>query len=180
MSMMGSEGGSKGAAAIVLAVVAVVVGAIGLFSGISAKGKIDAVTDQAEQLAVQVKALSDENAQISSQVRSLFDQTRQSLMAMGTQVERLTVEVNRMTNRPAQQVAAVAGARTGAAGAAGAAQTGAGATSPTASGKTYTVKSGDILGRIAKAHNVSEAALLKANPDVDPRRMKVGQKIKIP
>jgi LysM repeat protein len=58
------------------------------------------------------------------------------------------------------------------------------ATSPkfpvTKSGSTYSIQKGDILGRIAQDHGVKTADLLAANPGVDPARLKVGQKIKIP
>lgn len=47
--------------------------------------------------------------------------------------------------------------------------------------KTYTVKKGDFLGKIAKAHNTSVAAILKMNPDIkDSDIIYIGQKLKIP
>lgn len=56
------------------------------------------------------------------------------------------------------------------------------ATTPSASmgGKEYTVVSGDAFYKIAKAHGVSITALAKANPGVDSRKLKVGQKLTIP
>lgn len=47
-------------------------------------------------------------------------------------------------------------------------------------GGSYTIKSGDTLGRIAAAHNLSLSELLAANPGVDPRRLRIGQQITIP
>jgi LysM repeat protein len=44
----------------------------------------------------------------------------------------------------------------------------------------YTVKSGDSLARIARANGVSLAQLEAANPGVDPKHLKVGQKISLP
>ena len=43
------------------------------------------------------------------------------------------------------------------------------------SGGTYTVKSGDTLTSIAKAHNTRVDALKKANPSIDPDKIQVGQ-----
>ena len=40
----------------------------------------------------------------------------------------------------------------------------------------YTVVTGDTLGKIAKAHGVSLKALEAANPNVQPTRLKVGDK----
>lgn len=46
--------------------------------------------------------------------------------------------------------------------------------------REYVVKARDNPSRIAKSQGVSLNALLDANPGLDPRRMKVGQKIQIP
>ena len=53
------------------------------------------------------------------------------------------------------------------------------------SGYDYTVQKGDTLLAIAKAYReqgvkVSTDEILKANPGLDPKTMKVGQKIFIP
>ncbi len=44
----------------------------------------------------------------------------------------------------------------------------------------YKVKSGDTMGQIAQAFNVSLSALMAANPGVDPNSISVGQTLKIP
>jgi LysM repeat protein len=44
----------------------------------------------------------------------------------------------------------------------------------------YTIVSGDTFGRIAAKIGVSVQAILDANPDVDPRRLSIGQAIHIP
>ena len=49
-----------------------------------------------------------------------------------------------------------------------------------ATGKEYTVAKGDKLYTIAKVQGVSVKALADANPNVDPRKMHVGQKLIIP
>jgi LysM repeat protein len=46
--------------------------------------------------------------------------------------------------------------------------------------KSYNVVKGDTMTKIAKAHNVTLAALAKANPEVDSSRLKIGQPIQIP
>ncbi|KAL8966426.1 MAG: hypothetical protein Q9183_003378 [Haloplaca sp. 2 TL-2023] len=45
---------------------------------------------------------------------------------------------------------------------------------------SYTIKQGDTLFEIAKAHGISLQALEKANPGLNPKTLQVGQKIKIP
>lgn len=49
-----------------------------------------------------------------------------------------------------------------------------------AAGTEYVVVAGDTLGKIAKANGVSLKALEAANPGVDPRKLKVKQKLVIP
>jgi LysM repeat protein len=44
----------------------------------------------------------------------------------------------------------------------------------------YEIAQGDTLGKIAKAHHISVKELEAANPGVDPKRLKVKQKINIP
>jgi LysM repeat protein len=51
---------------------------------------------------------------------------------------------------------------------------------PKVSGKSYVVKSGDNIWKIAKKHKVDQAALLKANGVQDPRKIKIGTTLVIP
>lgn len=53
-------------------------------------------------------------------------------------------------------------------------------TQPAETESTYVVKAGDTLGKIAKANGVSLKALEAANSDVQPTRLKVGQKLNLP
>lgn len=45
---------------------------------------------------------------------------------------------------------------------------------------TYTIKKGDTLGDIAIEYNVSWPRIAKANPTIDPNKLKIGQTIVIP
>lgn len=44
----------------------------------------------------------------------------------------------------------------------------------------YTVKAGDTLYALAQRFNISDAALERANPDTDPQKLRIGQKLTIP
>lgn len=46
--------------------------------------------------------------------------------------------------------------------------------------KTYKVKKGDSLGKIAAKHRISLSALRKANKNLDPKKLRVGQTLNIP
>ncbi len=54
------------------------------------------------------------------------------------------------------------------------------ATRQTSSGKSYVVQPGDSIVRIASKHNVSKAALMRANGITDTHKMKPGMKLVIP
>ena len=51
---------------------------------------------------------------------------------------------------------------------------------PAATGTEYVIASGDTLGAIAHRNGLSLKALLEANPGVNPKKLKVGQKVQIP
>jgi LysM repeat protein len=51
---------------------------------------------------------------------------------------------------------------------------------PTTAGADYVVASGDTFAAIAHRQHVSVKALMDANPGVDARKLRVGQKIQIP
>ena len=46
--------------------------------------------------------------------------------------------------------------------------------------QAYAVQSGDTPGSIAQKHGLTTQELLKANPGLDPRKMRVGQEVTIP
>lgn len=59
-------------------------------------------------------------------------------------------------------------------------RTGTTATSPSVSGETYVIESGDNFSKIAAKFGVSVQSIIDANPYADPRRLAIGQKIQIP
>ena len=46
--------------------------------------------------------------------------------------------------------------------------------------REYTVVRGDSFYKIARAHNTTTRAITEANPNIDPARLQIGAKIKIP
>ena len=51
---------------------------------------------------------------------------------------------------------------------------------PPRDGRLYTIRSGDTLYRIAQERGTTVAALLRANPGIDPNALRVGQRICVP
>ncbi len=54
------------------------------------------------------------------------------------------------------------------------------AVAPEVAGSEYIIVKGDTLAKIAKAHGVSVKALETANPNAQPTKLHIGQKITIP
>lgn len=50
----------------------------------------------------------------------------------------------------------------------------------TGSGGVYTIRSGDTLSGIAAQRGIGISALIAANPGISPRRLSVGQEIRLP
>jgi LysM repeat protein len=54
------------------------------------------------------------------------------------------------------------------------------ASAPTGDGKEYIIAKGDTLGVIARRNSITVKALMNANPGVDARKLKIGQKLQLP
>jgi LysM repeat protein len=107
-----------------------------------------------------------DNERVGGQVRSLEVQTQRALTVIASQVEALAARSVRPTNAvPERVTGGGGGTRTEA---------------PAGPGGVHAIKSGETLAVVAKKYGVSVEAIMKANPSVDSRRLKVGQKIKIP
>ncbi len=137
---------------------------------------VNANARRVDQVAANMTTFSQEVNRVMGAVEEDISNLKKNLRAVaidaGTakkMVEEL--EKSGVKAAPAAAAAAATPARDGAA-----------ATAPAVAGKggMYTIKSGDTLGRIATAHGISLSALQGANPDVDERRLRIGQQIVIP
>jgi peptidoglycan DL-endopeptidase LytF len=54
------------------------------------------------------------------------------------------------------------------------------AMAPSGESREYVIASGDTLGAIAKRNHVSLKSMLDANPGVDAKKLKIGQKVQVP
>ena len=50
----------------------------------------------------------------------------------------------------------------------------------TLSTRIHTIKNGDYPAKIARRYNVKVEDILKANPGLNPRKLKIGTKVKVP
>ncbi len=165
---MNIDQGGSGSGSIVsigLAILAIAIGGIGLYVGISGRGQASLQSDRISELEQRVDRLSGASEEITGQIRGLHSSTRSALQEVSAQMNQLRTDLSGRAPAaaPAQDAAAT--------------QT---AAPSEPSGKTYVIRAGDLLGKVAKQQNTTTAAILKANPGLNPNRLKVGQVINLP
>jgi LysM repeat protein len=204
---MEEENESSGASMLplALALLAIVLGGAGLYFGLNANQRIapltesvDEGTSAAARIDKQLSTLDTRITELSTQNRQLKE-TIQRLGRESSQTMRLAnqagsgVEANRneliklaekMTELASSGVRAAPVAQSETIARSSSTTSGEAdeeaSSVVTGSVSTYLIKAGDTLGRIATLKGVSLDALLDANPDVDPRRLRIGQEINIP
>jgi LysM repeat protein len=133
----------------------------------------DKLQRQFEQVAEENKRLTDENKQLHEELEkwSSYAARLQTLTNQAT-MPAVTVRATQSSSLPrASTVAFAQSPSTSASGLV--------STSRTAS-RTHTVKAGDTPTLIAKKYGVKLDALMAANPNLDSRRLRVGQVLRIP
>jgi LysM repeat protein len=190
--------GSSGMIPLVVAIIAVVLGGVGLYLGYSAQKRVTALesglsegsTSAAEmerklqqantrlnEVATKVDTAASDLDALRTRFRILGTQTQEGLSAFGQEIN-ANREAIAQLNQNMQEIASTTTRRATTAASA--------ATSPATDAansdnrRTYTIQAGDTFQRIAREHNVSVQALLDANPDADPRRLRIGTEIIIP
>ena len=146
----------------VIGVIAIVLSAIALYFGVAARSleaKFKTVTVDMDR---RLSEVSQQAENLNNQLRSLEVLNQRQFMAVGSKLQTLAAQ---MTPPPAEA-------------ARGAGQPATAAGSKPEAG--YQVKPGDTLDKIARKHGTTVDAITKANPGLDPKRLKVGQKVKVP
>lgn len=182
---------------LALAILAIVLGGAGLYFGLSANQRLSPLSTSLEEgstnaavlqkdvsaLETQLEELRAQNmelqkslersriysAQSERAVKQLASSVKENREEIVKQAERLNEMVSgggASTARVANPTATVAGGEAPAANA--------------GPGGTYTIQSGDTFAKIASKTGVGLQALLDANPDADPRRLRIGQVIQLP
>ncbi len=159
-------------------------GAAGLAAGVAAMVMLQKARQEAAELRDALEASKTEISACAQSRRSLEAEVNRALQQIGQQFRSHGDVLNTLAGRIAALSAAAssAAAQGGLSPAAAAppAPAAAPSPSPAATGRTYTVEPGDNFARIARKLNVPVSALEKANPDVQPSRLKIGQKINVP
>lgn len=193
--------GSSGMIPLIVAIIAVVLGGVGLYLGYSAQKRVSdlesGLTEGSTSVAEMERRLQQATARLSevatkvdtaasdldalrTRFRILGTQTQEGLTAFGNEINANREAIAKL-NQNLVEIASAAPRRTTTTATTAAAPADNG-DSPTtgAARRTYTIESGDTFQRIAREHNVTLQALLDANPDADPRRLRIGTEIVIP
>lgn len=152
-----------------LAIVGIALGGSALYVSMNGRSGATQQGDRLSEVEQKVERLGGATEELQGQIRGLYNQTR-------TQLEDLANKVTTLSEASKPRVAAPVSGATEPAVSGQAAPP----VPPTASEKTYTIRAGDFPSKIAKDHGVTLAALMKANPGLNPNKLKVGQAIKLP
>ncbi len=149
-----------------IAVVAVIVAFVAASSASKANKAAADLKSQLGRMTVALETMPQMEARIGTceqNLRGLANETSAYLNNLQNQITKLRAPPPTPTPTPPSGGGNAAGAP------------------PAPTGYTeYTIKERDMVSRVAAAHGVKLADLIKANPGVDLDRVKVGQKIKIP
>lgn len=160
----------------VLPLVGVIAGALGLILAIVALVKLSTVQKtvaahdaEIPKIATIEGDLRAATAKTENDLRGLREGVQNALTQVGTEIGTLRAQITKVEE--AQKARAAAPAGKGGA--------------PVATGVlnadgTYTIAAGDNLSKIARKFGVKLDAIEAENPGLDPRGLKVGQKIRIP
>ena len=155
-------------------IVGVVVGVIALLVAIADYVKISkaekiiaAHSEEIPKIATLENDVRAASTKSETDMKNLRDGVQNALNQVGTEIGAMRAQVSKMEE--AQK------ARAAAPGKAGTAPTGV----RNADG-TYTIASGDTVAKVAKKFGMKIDAIMAENPGLEPSRLRVGQKIRLP
>lgn len=150
-----------------LAIVGIALAGSALYVGLNGRAANAQRDDRISELEQKIEHLRGADEELQGQIRGLYNQTSTAIDNLATQLNDLKPKVAQPVPPPVPttSVATETSAKT----------------QPSApSGKTYTVRAGDYPAKIAKANNITVNALMKANPGLNPSKLKPGQVLQLP
>lgn len=190
-------------AACILAVISLILGIIALrtisdmksqMGGVgSFAARLDSIETSSRKASDDAGKAVSRIATMSSDTQRAFDNVGKELATLRTSVNRVTIQMKGisgstsstgrstspkpLTTKPVASPVASSPSSTASTGSASVPSA---PVSQVDADGTYTIKSGDTFARLSGLFGVSVQAIEAANPGVDPRRLRIGQKIYIP
>lgn len=163
----------------ILPMVAIAIGGIGLLIGIFGMVKATklekAMATQNEEISTKISSVENDvrsaTAKNENDIKGLRDGVQSALTSVGTEMGAIRAQITKL-EEAAKKPAPVAAA----AGKGGKAV----ATGTVDANGNYTVGPGDTISKIAKKFAVKVDSIEAENPGLNPTKLRVGQKIKIP
>lgn len=152
--------------AIVLAVAGIAVGGVGLAQAKKAQASLAAIELQSKQAVAAGEQARGDLAEFSQRVSRAFTATDQRLGA-------LTQQLGVLEQRATPPAPPAAAARPPTSGAPP-------AEAPAPSGRVHVVGRGELLATIARKYGKTVKDFERANPGLDPNRIRIGQKLNVP
>ncbi len=164
---MNMDGGSNLGSYVVtgLAIVGIALSGSALYVGLNGRAGNTQQADRISEIEQNVERLRGADEELQGLIRGLYSQTRTSLEGMAAKIDNLAAKPVVAPPPPPPANAAPAMTTTA---------------TEAPSGKTYTVRAGDFPAKIAKANSITVNALMKANPNLNPNKLKVGQVLQLP
>lgn len=188
--------GVVGMVPLALSILALVLGAAGLYFGLTANQRLSPVMESMEAGNTSTARLEESLGATETQIAELsarVDDIKKALDRVrlyGSQNERTLKQLASGVQDNRKELVKLAdGLNKALAGGAVQAPASSGRSAPssgaasrptTAAEGTYVIQSGDSFGKIAKKLGIDLQALLDANPDKDPRRLNIGTVINLP
>jgi len=151
--------------------------------------RLDTVEASAKKASSDAERAATRVTGLSTDTQRAFDQVGTELASIRTSINKLTADLQALQEKvetlPTRVRSAAAPASTPSS-SSGTVSSGSGESGSAASSgelsqdSTYRVQSGDTLSRIGARFGVPWQEILKANPGLDPKRLRVGQEIYIP
>jgi len=173
MDTLSRDSNSSGS---VLPLVGVIAGALALVLSATALFKLSTlqktVNTHEEAISSKIPALESSvnaaSAKSESDIKVLRDGVQKALTDVGTEFGSVNAKIAKLEDAMKKPVAAAAGGKPGV------------VTGTVDANGNYSVAPGDTLAKIARKFATRIDSLEAENPGLDPTKLKVGQKIKIP
>ena len=158
-------------AGVILGAISLVVGIFAMVNANKVKATVTAQGDEIARIGTIENEVRSAASKSETDMRNLRDGVQNALNQVGTEIGAIRAQMTKMEEQMKARPAAPAGGTKGAA----AAPTGV----RNADG-TYTIAAGDTLAKVATKFGVRLDAILAENPGIEPNRLRVGQKIRLP